>query len=114
MGSSKSDASATGRATATWPAYSAATRSPRRATSSGSCARCRWTSSAAGWIDPAGRKAAVSDWTEEFLAPSCRPLDRYGDLFPELDESIASFGERFDEARQDRPSALVPVSFGSI
>jgi len=56
----------------------------------------------------------VSDWTEEFLAPSCRPLDRYGDLFPELDESIASFGERFDEARQDRPSALVPVSFGSI
>ncbi len=41
-------------------------------------------------------------------------LDRYGHLFPELDESIAaSFGERFDAARQDRPSALVHASFGS-
>ena len=42
-------------------------------------------------------------------------LDRYGHLFPELDDAIAtSFGARFDEAIQRRgQSTVVSASFGS-
>lgn len=42
-------------------------------------------------------------------------LDRYGHLFPELDEAIAvSFGERFREARASRSdSSVVHAAFGS-
>lgn len=42
-------------------------------------------------------------------------LDRYGHLFPELDEAIAvSFGERFAEARAARAhSSLVHAAFGT-
>lgn len=41
-------------------------------------------------------------------------LDRYGHLFPELDEGLAaSFGARFLEARNRRSqSAVVHVAFG--
>lgn len=39
-------------------------------------------------------------------------LDRYGHLFPELDESIASaFGERFEAARHEREAAVLRVDF---
>jgi hypothetical protein len=40
-------------------------------------------------------------------------LDRYGHLFPELDEAIAqAFGREFEDARRRRASALVHASFG--
>lgn len=40
-------------------------------------------------------------------------LDRYGDLFPELDEVIAtSFGERFVEVQANRPNNVVHAAFG--
>jgi hypothetical protein len=40
-------------------------------------------------------------------------LDRYGHLFPELDESIAaSFSERLAAARSDRESKIVHAAFG--
>jgi hypothetical protein len=39
-------------------------------------------------------------------------LDRYGHLFPELDEAIAtSFGERLVAAREARERTVVHVSF---
>jgi integrase len=41
-------------------------------------------------------------------------LDRYGHLFPELDEAIAtSFGERLSEARAKRDRVVVHATFGS-
>jgi integrase len=41
-------------------------------------------------------------------------LDRYGHLFPELDEAIASsFGDRLAEARQRRKPRVVQANFGS-
>jgi integrase len=40
-------------------------------------------------------------------------LDRYGHLFPELDEAIAtSFGARLEEARTEREANVVRGSFG--
>jgi hypothetical protein len=40
-------------------------------------------------------------------------LDRYGHLFPELDEAIAaSFGEGFATARSRRESNVVHAAFG--
>jgi len=40
-------------------------------------------------------------------------LDRYGHLFPELDEAIAvSFGERLAAARERRSTNVVHASFG--
>jgi integrase len=40
-------------------------------------------------------------------------LDRYGRLFPELDQAIAtSFGERLAAARQRRSTNVVHASFG--
>ena len=40
-------------------------------------------------------------------------LDRYGHLFPELDEAIAtSFGERLADARANRRSTVVHAAFG--
>ena len=40
-------------------------------------------------------------------------LDRYGHLFPELDEAIAlSFGDRLAAARDDRNRKVVHASFG--
>ena len=40
-------------------------------------------------------------------------LDRYGHLFPELDEAIAlSFGERLAAAQDDRNRKVVRASFG--
>lgn len=41
-------------------------------------------------------------------------LDRYGHLFPELDEAIAtSFGERLAAVRGRRSSTVVRATFGS-
>ena len=41
-------------------------------------------------------------------------LDRYGHLFPELDEAIAaSFGERFAEAQSRQSSNIVHAAFGA-
>ena len=41
-------------------------------------------------------------------------LDRYGHLFPELDEAIAmSFGERLREVRERSDHVVVHASFGS-
>jgi hypothetical protein len=40
-------------------------------------------------------------------------LDRYGHLFPELDEAIAtSFGARLEAARTEREAGIVHASFG--
>ena len=40
-------------------------------------------------------------------------LDRYGHLFPELDEAIAaSFGDRLTAARQRRTPGVIQASFG--
>jgi hypothetical protein len=40
-------------------------------------------------------------------------LDRYGHLFPELDEAIAvSFGERLAAARERRSTNVVHAAFG--
>ena len=40
-------------------------------------------------------------------------LDRYGHLFPELDEAIAaSFSDRLSAARSDRESRVVHAAFG--
>jgi hypothetical protein len=40
-------------------------------------------------------------------------LDRYGHLFPELDEAIAtSFGTRLADARAKRDSTIVHAAFG--
>jgi len=42
-------------------------------------------------------------------------LDRYGHLFPELDEAIAtSFGERLADARANRHSTVVHAAFGGL
>ncbi|MHB1447190.1 MAG: site-specific integrase [Acidimicrobiales bacterium] len=41
-------------------------------------------------------------------------LDRYGHLFPELDEALAaSFGQRFEEAAARRSARVIHASFGS-
>ena len=41
-------------------------------------------------------------------------LDRYGHLFPELDEAIAaSFSDRLSAARSDRESKVVHATFGA-
>ena len=40
-------------------------------------------------------------------------LDRYGHLFPELDEAIAvAFGERLTETHERRASTAVHAAFG--
>ncbi len=40
-------------------------------------------------------------------------LDRYGHLFPDVDEAIAlSLGERLTAARQDRERKVVHAAFG--
>jgi hypothetical protein len=40
-------------------------------------------------------------------------LDRYGHLFPELDEAIAdAFGRALDGARKRRESTVVHAAFG--
>jgi len=41
-------------------------------------------------------------------------LDRYGHLFPELDEAIAaSFGERFAEVQSQRSTNVIHAAFGN-
>jgi len=41
-------------------------------------------------------------------------LDRYGHLFPELDEALAaSFSDQLSAARSDRESRVVHAAFGA-
>jgi hypothetical protein len=47
-----------------------------------------------------------------FCDPLVVTLDRYGHLFPELDEAIAtSFNERLAEAQAERSSTVVHAAF---